>query len=73
VQALEIDGPARIDIRLDGNNIPYVIEVNPNPDLSEFDEYALCMKGTGITYLDLIQALCRAGLKRRLKARGRKR
>jgi D-alanine-D-alanine ligase len=64
-QALGVDGPARVDIRLDKQNVPYVIEVNPNPDLAEFDEYALCMKSLGMTYLDLIQTLCHTGLRRR--------
>jgi D-alanine-D-alanine ligase len=68
-QALEVDGPARVDIRLDKFDVPYVIEVNPNPDLSEFDEFALCMKSSGMTYLELIENLCRAGFMRRSKAR----
>ena len=64
VLALEIDGPARVDIRYTRQHRPYVIEVNPNPDLAEFDEYALCMKSTGLTYLQLIEMICQHAISR---------
>jgi len=64
VLALEIDGPARVDIRYTRQHQPYVIEVNPNPDLAEFDEYAQCMKSTGLTYVQMIEMICQHGISR---------
>jgi D-alanine-D-alanine ligase len=42
---------ARVDMRLDeATGEPYVLEVNPNPDLAKGDAFAQCVRASGRTY-----------------------
>jgi D-alanine-D-alanine ligase len=51
----EMCGYIRVDVRLDKNDIPYVLEINTNPCLSESGGfYAACMK-KGYTFKDVMQ------------------
>jgi D-alanine-D-alanine ligase len=61
VEELGIVGAARFDFRLSEDGELYLIEVNPNPDLAKFDEFALCMGQTGMGYLEVIDSIVRAG------------
>lgn len=63
-RALELDSYARVDIRLTPSNETYVLEVNPNPDIAEFDEFAECVKSGGTDYEALIEGILQEGLKR---------
>lgn len=60
---------ARIDMRLDPKSLaPYVLEVNPNPDLADGCAYAQCVRASGRSYEQAIQeivgfALARSGNK----------
>ncbi|MCF8261389.1 MAG: ATP-grasp domain-containing protein [Melioribacteraceae bacterium] len=54
----------RIDIRVNQDNIPFVIEVNPNPDISIDSGFARSCKAAGISYEELINQLTNFALDR---------
>jgi len=62
--AMECRDYARVDIRLDKNNIPYVIEVNPNPDISEDSGFVRAVKAAGKSYESLILQLAQLAIDR---------
>lgn len=55
---------ARIDIRLTEDNVPYVIDVNPNPCLDEDAGLAISAKVSGIEYPELINRIVRSAMDR---------
>lgn len=63
-RALELEGCARIDLRITAANEIYLIEVNPNPNLASDDEIALAAAKAGIDYSQLIQQIVDYGLQR---------
>ena len=49
---------ARVDMRLDPKtNEPYILEVNPNPDLADSCAYAQCVRASGRTYGQALQEI----------------
>lgn len=56
---------ARVDIRLSKENIPYVIEVNPNPDVSSDSGFARAAAAIGIDYSGLLEAITNLALNRK--------
>jgi D-alanine-D-alanine ligase len=55
---------ARVDIRLKGKT-PYVLEVNPNPDISLEAGYAGSLKSAGIAFEEFIRKIISFALKRK--------
>lgn len=55
---------ARVDIRLNKNNVPYVIEINPNPDISPDTGFVRSSKAAGIEYHELLNKLAQFALNR---------
>ena len=43
---------ARIDMRLDEDDEPYVLEINPNPDLVDGAAYMMCATASGRSYAE---------------------
>jgi D-alanine-D-alanine ligase len=62
--AVECRDFGRVDIRLDAQEQPYVLEVNPLPSLSTVDVFPVVAKAIGTSYDDLIVEILRHGLKR---------
>ena len=56
---------ARVDIRIDRNGKVYVLEVNPNPDISPESGMTRAIKVQGMTYEDFIGALLERALQRK--------
>jgi D-alanine-D-alanine ligase len=60
---LTIDGYARLDLRLTPQNELYFIEANPNPALSEDEDFAQSALKASVPYPELINRIIRLGLK----------
>jgi D-alanine-D-alanine ligase len=57
---------ARVDLRLDDQGRPMILEVNPNPDLDPSAGLARALRVAGRDYGDLLEALVRQARERRL-------
>lgn len=60
-KALGLSGYARMDLRVDNEGSIYVIEANPNPDISEFDDFANSAKTLEIDYPSLLKKIISLG------------
>ena len=61
-KALSLSGYARIDLRLREDGEVFVIEANPNPNLSFGEDFAESAENIGITYDALLQKIITLGL-----------
>lgn len=55
---------ARIDFRLSKENKPYILEVNPNPDISDDAGFARSARAHGLSFDDLINKIVECALER---------
>ncbi len=62
--ALSCRDYARVDIRLNKENIPYVIEINPNPDISIDSGFNRAANIYGLTHEELLFKISEFALKR---------
>ncbi len=61
-RALNLSGYARMDLRLTSDGKIYVLEANPNPNLSYGEDFAESADTVGIKYEDLLQKIVNLGL-----------
>jgi D-alanine-D-alanine ligase len=61
-KALDLSGYARIDIRLDAENRPFVIEANANPQLAYGEDFAESAEKAGVSYEQLLERIIQLGL-----------
>lgn len=66
---LDMSGYARVDLRLDADDVPHLIEVNANPDLAADDLFAETALLAGVPYDKLLARI--VGLGRRYRAQWR--
>jgi len=57
---------ARVDFRMDAKGRPYILEVNPNPDISTNAGYARALKAAGIEYAAFWGTMVQNALERRI-------
>ena len=62
-RALGLSGFARIDMRMDDEGKVWILEANPNPDLSFGEDFAEGFERRGYSYPQLIQKLLNLGLR----------
>jgi D-alanine-D-alanine ligase len=62
-QALDLNGYARIDFRLDEEGRPQVLEANPNPNLAYGEDFAESAEVYGLTYERLLDRILTLGLR----------
>jgi len=48
---------ARVDLRVDGTGQPYVLEINPNPDIAPDAGFAAALEAAAIPYADFVGAM----------------
>ena len=61
-RTLDLSGYARIDFRMDEHNKLYVLEANPNPQLSYGEEFSESAEKAGLSYEAVLQRIINAGL-----------
>jgi len=62
-RALSLTGYARMDLRLTKHGDIYLLEANPNPDLSYGEDFAESAEQSGISYENLLERIVRLGLR----------
>ncbi|MFZ2955672.1 MAG: ATP-grasp domain-containing protein [Candidatus Ozemobacteraceae bacterium] len=67
--ALDLSGYARVDFRIDNENRVWVLEVNPNPDLSDDAGFARSMPEMGLEYREAVEGLVRVAIARHRRAK----
>ena len=60
--ALSLSGYARMDLRLSEDNEIYVLEANPNPNVSYGEDFPESAEKAGISYEELLQKIITLGL-----------
>ncbi len=61
-RCLGMSGYARIDLRMTDDGRVFVIEANPNPDISSNEDFAISAAATGLDYEALIQKILGIGI-----------
>jgi len=59
------EGYGRVDMRIDRNGKPWILEVNSNPDFAPDAGLARMGRAAGYSYADMVHMICASALKRR--------
>jgi len=62
-RALDLNGYARIDLRMDEEGRAYVLEANPNPNLAYGEDFAESAETNGISYERLLERIITLGMR----------
>ena len=62
-RALDLNGYARIDIRMDDDGRMYVLEANPNPNLAYGEDFAESAEAPACPYERLLERIIALGLR----------
>jgi D-alanine-D-alanine ligase len=62
-RALDLNGYARVDVRMDAAGRPYVLEANPNPNLAYGEDFAESAEKSGLSYERLLDRILALGLR----------
>ena len=68
LRAIGAVGPARVDLRMDTNGQPRVLDINPNPDLDPTAGFARAMRARGVDYPALVDSLVEDAIRRHAHA-----
>jgi D-alanine-D-alanine ligase len=60
---LGLRGYARVDFRVDAAGRPWILEINPNPDLSEQAGFAKSLPQMGLDYPEAVELIVRSALR----------
>jgi D-alanine-D-alanine ligase len=62
-RALDLNGYARIDLRMDDEGRAYVLEANPNPNLAYGEDFSESAENNGLSYEKLLERIIALGLR----------
>jgi D-alanine-D-alanine ligase len=62
-RALDLNGYARIDLRMDDQDRMFVLEANPNPNLAYGEDFAESGEKANVSYERLLERIVMLGLK----------
>jgi len=62
-RALDLNGYARIDLRMDDEGRAYVLEANPNPNLAYGEDFAESAEAAGVSYEALLERIIALGVR----------
>lgn len=63
-RALDQYGYSRIDLRLTPEGVPYILEANPNPDIADYEDFAMGAYTSGMEYTELLEKIVALGIRR---------
>ena len=61
-RALGLSGYARLDLRMRPDGRFYVLEANPNPDLTYGEDFSETAEAAGLSYEELVERILELGL-----------